>query len=90
MYNDEVNTVAREIFIRRINSNFPRKEFVFAVNCCVSGYHISKSFWDAPIGSISSAKHQDDSGSLIHDKYATTLINSESVTWVISQNSCRN
>ena len=72
--------MAREIFIRRINRNLPRKEFVFAVNCCVSGYHIFRSFWDAPIGSISSAKHQDDPRSLVHDKYAAALINSESVT----------
>ena len=59
---------------------FLEKEFVFAVNCCVHGYHIFKSFWDAPIGSILSAKHEDDPQSLVHDKYATALINSESVT----------
>ena len=59
---------------------FLEKEFVFAVNCCVRGYHIFKSFWDAPIGSILSAKHEDDPQSLVHDKYATALINSESVT----------
>ena len=50
------------------------------MNCCVRGYHIFKSFWDAPIGSILSAKHEDDPQSLVHDKYATALINSESVT----------
>ena len=50
------------------------------MNCCVRGYHIFKSFWDAPIGSILSAKHEDDPQSLVHDKYAIALINSESVT----------
>ena len=32
------------------------------------------------IGSILSAKHEDDPQSLVHDKYAIALINSESVT----------
>ena len=50
------------------------------MSCCFSGYHIFKSFWDAPIGSILSAKHEDDPQSLVHDKYAIALINSESVT----------
>ena len=59
---------------------FLEKEFVFVVNCCVRGYHIFKSFWDAPIGSILSAKHEDDPQSLFHEKYAVALINSESVT----------
>ena len=59
---------------------FQEKEFVFAVNCCVHGYHIFKPFWDAPVGSILSAKHEDDRQSLVHDKYAVALINSESVT----------
>ena len=58
---------------------FLEKEFVFAVNCCVRGYHIFKSLWDAPIGSILSAKHEDDPQSLVHGKYAFALINSESV-----------
>ena len=58
---------------------FLEKEFVFAVNCCVRGYHIFKSLWDAPIGSILSAKHEDDPQSLVHDKYAIALINNESV-----------
>ena len=53
---------------------------MFGVNCCVRGYHIFKSFWDAPIGSILSAKHEDDPQSLVHDKYAIALINSEPVT----------
>ena len=59
---------------------FLEKEFVFAVNCCVRGYHIFKSFWDAPIGSILSAKHEDDPESLVHDRYAIALISSELVT----------
>ena len=58
---------------------FLQKEFVFAVNCCFCGYHIFKSFWHAPIGSILSAKHEDDPQSLVHGKYAFALINSESV-----------
>ena len=49
------------------------------MNCCLRGY-IFKSFWHAPIGSILSAKHEDDPQSLVHDKYTTALINSESVT----------
>ena len=59
---------------------FLEKEFVFAVNCCVCGYHIFKSFWDSPIGSVLSAKHEDHPQSLVHVKYAIALINSESVT----------
>ena len=59
---------------------FLEKEFVFAVNCCVCGHHIFKSFCDAPIGSILSAKREDDLQSLVHDKYAIALINSESIT----------
>ena len=59
---------------------FLEKEFVFVVNCCVCGYHIFKSFWDAPIGSVLSAKHENDPQSLVHDKYAIALIKSESVT----------
>ena len=58
------------------------------MNCCVHGYHIFKSFWDAPIGSILSAKHEDDPQSLVH-KYAIALIVSR-LQWVISQNLCRN
>ena len=50
------------------------------MNCCVHGYHIFKSFWDAPIGSILSTKHEDDPQSLVHDKYAITVNNSESIT----------
>ena len=69
---------------------FLEKEFVFAVNCCTHGYHIFKSFRDAPIGSILSAKLEDDLQSLVHDKYALALINSDSVTVGISQNLCRN
>ena len=50
------------------------------MNCCVRGYHIFKSSWDAPVGSILSAKHEHDPQSLVHDKYAIALIDSESVT----------
>ena len=50
------------------------------MNCCVRGYHIFKSFGDAPIGSVLSAKHENDPQSLVHDKYAIALIKSESVT----------
>ena len=46
----------------------------------VRGYHIVKSFWDAPNGSVLSAKHEDDPQSLVHDKYAIALINSVSIT----------
>ena len=50
------------------------------MNCCVPGYHIFKSFWDAPIGSVLSAKHEDDPQSLVHPKHPIALINIESVT----------
>ena len=50
------------------------------MDCCVRGYHIFKSFWDAPIGSILADKHEDDSQSLVHDKYDIALTNSDSVT----------
>ena len=72
--------MARGIFIRRRKRNYSRKKNVFAVHCCVRGYHSFKSFWDAPIGSILSAKHEDDPQSLIHDKYAIALTNSDSIT----------
>ena len=41
---------------------------------------LEKEFGDAPIGSILSAKLEDDLQSLVHDKYTLALINSESVT----------
>ena len=62
----------REIFLKQ--------EFVFAVNCCVRGYQIFKSFWGASFGSILSAKHEDEPQSLVHEKYAIALFNSELVT----------
>ena len=34
------------------------KEFSFAVECCVRGY-IFQSFWEAPIGSVLIAKHEE-------------------------------
>ena len=58
---------------------FLEKEFVFAVNCCVHGYHIFKSFWNAPVGSVLSAKHGDYLKYLVHNKYDIALINSESI-----------
>ena len=56
------------------------KEFSFAVECCVHGYHIFQSFWIAPVGSVLIAKHEDDPQSLIHDKFAIALVNNDSVT----------
>ena len=50
------------------------------MNCCIRGYHIFKSFWDTQIGSTVSAKHKHEPQSLVHDKYAIALIDSESVT----------
>ena len=29
-----------------------KKEFSFTVDCCVCGYHIFTSFWEAPVGSV--------------------------------------
>ena len=55
---------------------FLEKEFAFVVNCCVGGYYDFKSFWNAPIGSILSAKHEEDPQSLVCNKYAIALINS--------------
>ena len=49
---------------------FLEKKIDFVVNCCVCGYHIFKSFCDAPIGSILSAKHEDDPQCLVRVKYA--------------------
>ena len=56
----------------------------------VRGYHIVKSFWDAPNGSVLSAKHDDDPQSLVHDKYAIALINSVSITVGHLPKLCRN
>ena len=53
---------------------------MFSVDYCVRGYRIFKRLWDAPIGSILSAKHEDDPQSLVPDKYAIALANSDSVT----------
>ena len=57
-----------------------RKENLFCCELLCSWISYFKSFWDAPIDSILSAKHEDDPQSLVHDKYAIALINSESVT----------
>ena len=51
-------------------------EFSFTVDCCVRGYHIFKSFWEAPIGSVLNTKHEVDLQSSIHDKFAIALVNS--------------
>ena len=56
------------------------KEFSFAVECCVRGYHIFQSFWVAPVGSVLIAKHEDDPQSLIHDKFAIALVSNDSLT----------
>ena len=56
------------------------KEFPFTVEYCVRGYHISQSFWQVPVDSVLIAKHEDDSQSLIHDKFAIALVNNDSVT----------
>ena len=37
-------------------------------------------FWEAPVGSVLIAKHEDDSQSLIYDKLAIALVNNDSVT----------
>ena len=37
-----------------------KKEFSFAAECCVRDYHIFESFWEAPVGSVLIAKHEDD------------------------------
>ena len=55
------------------------KEFSFTVECYVRGYHIFKSFWEAPVSSILIAKHEDPQ-SLIHDKFPISLVNNHSVT----------
>ena len=65
------------------------RECTFEVDCYVRGYQIFKSFWDAPIGSVLAAKHEDDPQSLVHDKFSITLVNSHSVIVVIFQWSCR-
>ena len=41
------------------------KEFSFAVECCVRGY-IFQSFWEAPIGSVLIAKHEEFAISLVN------------------------
>ena len=72
-YNDGVNTAAREIqwldkyLLEEEIESFLEKEFVFAVNFCVRGSHFFKSFWYSPVGSILSAKHEDELQSLVHD-----------------------
>ena len=57
-----------------------KKKFSFTVECCVRGYHIFQSFWEAPFGSVLIAKFEDDQQSLINDKLAIALVNNDSVT----------
>ena len=51
------------------------KEFSFTVECCVRGYHIFQSSWEAPVGSVLIAKHEYGPQSLIDDKFAIALVN---------------
>ena len=61
--------------IRR-NRNYYR-EWIFLY---VRVYHIFHLFWEAPVGSLLIAKHEDDPQSLIHDKFAIALVNNDLVT----------
>ena len=56
------------------------KEFSFTSECCIRGYHFFQSFWEAPVGSVLIAKHEDDPQSLIHDKFAIALVSNDSLT----------
>ena len=56
------------------------KEFSVTVECCIRGYHIFQSFWEAPVGSVLIAKHEDNPQSLIHEKFTIALVNNDSVT----------
>ena len=56
------------------------KEFSVTVECCIRGYHIFQSFWEAPVGSVLIAKHEDNTQSLIHEKFTIALVNNDSVT----------
>ena len=56
------------------------KEFSFTSECCIRGYHFFQSFWEAPVGSVLIAKHEDDPQSLIQDKFTIALVNNDSVT----------
>ena len=65
--------MAREIFIRKRNRNFPKTRICF---CCeLLCFQIILGWYN---GSILSAKHEDDPHSLVHGKYAIALVNSES------------
>ena len=59
---------------------FLEREFNLEIDCCVRGYHVFKSFWEAPIGSVLVAKHEDDPQSLIHDKFSVALVNNHQLT----------
>ena len=56
------------------------KEFSFTFECCVRGYHIFQSFWEAPDGSVLITKPEDDPQSLIHDIFAIALVKNDSAT----------
>ena len=56
----------------------PKKAF-FTTDCCVCGYHIFKSFWEAPLGSIVITKNEVDPQSLIQDKFTIASVNSDLV-----------
>ena len=56
------------------------REFNFEIDCCVRGYHVFKSYWEAPIGLVLVAKHEDDPQSLIHDKFSVALVNIHQLT----------
>ena len=57
-----------------------RKNYLLPLNAGVRGYHIFQSFWEAPVGSLLIAKHEDDPQSLIYDNFAIALVNNNSVT----------
>ena len=56
------------------------KEFFFTADCGFCSYHIFKSFREARVGSVVIPKHEVDPQSLMHDKFAITLVNSDLVT----------
>ena len=59
-----------------------KKSFPLRLNASfeVIIHHIFRSLWEAPIGSVLMAKHEDDPQSLIHDKFAIALVNDDSTT----------
>ena len=51
----------------------------------VRGYHIFKSFWEAPVGSVLIAKHEDDPQSLIHDKFTNDSVTASHIPKFMSK-----